>query len=146
MPSLVLSDSIIQLPAPWLLRMAAARAQIPAFANAPRDSSGTRCAKRAYCVAASPNPMTPSIALFHFRLSGGHGIGRAELLALWSAACRSSSVDVRRTRSGNVVGSAAYTYSLFGPAKHLDTHEVELRMRQALEKALPKAGIVLSRY
>lgn len=90
--------------------------------------------------------MIPSVALFHFRLSGGHGIGHAQLLALWSAACRSSAVTVQRARSGNVVGSAAYTYTLFGPAKHLDTHEVETRMRAALENALPKAAIVLSRY
>ena len=84
-------------------------------------------------------------ALFHFRLSGGHGIGRRELLKLWSAACRSSDIAVSRVESGSG-GQVAHTYSLFGPARSLDIHDVETRMREALSTALPKASFVLNRY
>ena len=90
--------------------------------------------------------MAHPAALFHFRLSGGHGIGRRELLRLWSAACHSSDVGVSRVESGNVSGEPAHTYSLFGPIKQLDLHEVETRMRESLMTALPKATFVLSRY
>ena len=84
-------------------------------------------------------------ALFHFRLSGGHGIGRRELLKLWSVACCSSDVAVSRAESRGVLGPTAHTYSLFGPTKNLDVFSVERRMREALEQALPKATIVLNR-
>lgn len=90
--------------------------------------------------------MTNPAALFHFRLSGGHGIGRVELLKLWSAACRSTEVAVARTESGSAAGHPAHTYSLFGPAKKVDIHDVENRMRSSLTVALPKATFVLARY
>ena len=90
--------------------------------------------------------MTNPAALFHFRLSGGHGIGRVELLKLWSDACRSSEVSVTRTESGSAAGQPAHTYSLLGPAKKVDIHEVEHRMRSSLTVALPKATFVLARY
>ncbi|MDE1885504.1 MAG: hypothetical protein KGH92_06300 [Xanthomonadaceae bacterium] len=92
------------------------------------------------------HPAIRPAAMFHFRLSGGHGIGRLELLKLWSAACRSSDVAVSRVESGSVMGLAAHTYSLFGPVRNLDTRDVELRMREALARTLPKATIVLNRY
>jgi hypothetical protein len=84
-------------------------------------------------------------ALFHFRLSGGRGIGRRELLTLWSAACRSDDVAVSRVESGSALGAVAHTYSLFGPNRSLDIQDVETRMRAALEKTLPRATIVLNR-
>lgn len=85
-------------------------------------------------------------ALFYFRLSGGHSIGRRELLKLWSVACCSSDVDVSRDESRGVSGPTAHTYSLFGPTKNLDVFNVEKRMREALERALPRATIVLNRH
>ena len=85
-------------------------------------------------------------ALFHFRLSGGHSIGRLELLRMWSAVCRSKEVAVSRVESGSGEGQAAHTYSLFGPAKNLDVLEIESRMREALTVALPRATFVLTRY
>jgi len=90
--------------------------------------------------------MTNPAALFHFRLSGGHGIGRGELLRLWAAACRCSEVSVARVESGSVSGQAAHTYSLFGPAKKIDIPDVESRIRNSLTVALPKATFVLTRY
>lgn len=85
-------------------------------------------------------------ALFHFRLSGGHSIGRRELLQMWSGVCRSKDVAVSRVESGSGSGQAAHTYSLFGPAKDLNVHELETRMRDALTVALPRATFMLSRY
>ena len=85
-------------------------------------------------------------ALFHFRLSGGHSIGRSKLLRMWSAACGSKDVAVSRVESGNSNGQTAHTYSLFGPAKDLSIYDIEVRMRDALTLALPKATFVLSRY
>jgi len=90
--------------------------------------------------------MASPAALFHFRLSGGHGIGRGELLRLWAAACRSREVSVARVESGNASGQLAHTYSLFGPAKKLDIPDVENRLRHSLAVALPKATFVLARY
>jgi len=90
--------------------------------------------------------MTHPAALFHFRLSGGHSIGRAELLKLWSAACRSGDVAVSRVESASGFGQTGHTYSLFGPNKSLNLLDTETRMRDALAFALPKATFVLSRY
>ena len=90
--------------------------------------------------------MAHPAALFHFRLSGGHGIGRVELLKLWSAACHSVDVAVSRVDSGNANGGSAHTYSLFGPAKQPNIYEVEARMCESLLAALPKATFVLTRY
>jgi hypothetical protein len=85
------------------------------------------------------------MALFHFRLSADHGIGRMELLKLWSQACQSKEVTVSRVESGNGCGKT-HTYSLFGPAKNLDILNVENRMRDSLTRALPKFPVVLRRY
>ena len=90
--------------------------------------------------------MTLPAALFHFRLNGGHGIGRVELLRIWSTACCSKDVAVSRVESGSNCGQAAHTYSLFGPARILNMHDIETRMRDALVAALPKATFVLNRY
>ncbi len=89
-----------------------------------------------------PNPE----ALFYFRLSGGHAIGRVELLRLWTAACGSNKVAVSRVESGGRREQPAHTYSLLGPAAVPDIYAVEDRMRAALMTALPKATFVLSRY
>lgn len=90
--------------------------------------------------------MTHPAALFHFRLSGGHSIGRRELLRLWSAACRSSEVAVSRVESGAGHGQVGHIYSLFGPSRIPDLHDIENRMRDALTFVLPRATFVLSRY
>ena len=90
--------------------------------------------------------MAHPAALFHFRLSGGHSIGRAELLRLWSGACGSKDVAVSRVESGGSHGQASHTYSLFGPTKVSATLDIETRMRDALSVALPKATFALSRY
>ena len=89
--------------------------------------------------------MANPVALFHFRLSADHGIGRIALLRLWSQACRSKEVAVNRVESGSGCGKV-HTYSLFGPAKNLDVQDTENRMRDSLSKALPKATFVLHRY
>jgi hypothetical protein len=85
------------------------------------------------------------VALFHFRLGANHGIGRVQLLHLWSAACRSNEVAVSRVESGSGHGKM-HTYSLLGPPKNLNIQEVEDRTRDSLTRALPKATFVLSRY
>ena len=90
--------------------------------------------------------MTNPAALFRFRLSGGHSIGRVELLKLWAAACRSREVAVSRVESGAGFGQLGHTYSLFGPARMGDLFDVEHRLRDSLTSALPKATFVLTRY
>ena len=87
--------------------------------------------------------MANPAAMFNFRLSGGRGIGRIELLKLWSAACHSNDVAVSRVESGGATGESAHTYSLFGPVKQLNIYEVETRMRESLMAALPTATFVL---
>lgn len=89
--------------------------------------------------------MTTPVALFHFRLRAAHGIGRVELLNLWSAACHSNEVAVSRAESGSGHGKM-HTYSLLGPSKNLNVQEVENRIRDSLMRALPKATFVLTRY
>lgn len=89
--------------------------------------------------------MANPVALFHFRLSAEHGIGRVALLKLWSLACQSAEVAVNRVESGSGSGRV-HTYSLFGPIKNLDVQVAENRMRDSLSKALPKAAVVLRRY
>ena len=85
------------------------------------------------------------VALFHFRLDTHHGIGRRELLKLWSAACRSDEVAVSRVESA---GSSrkTHTYSLLGSAKNVNIQDAENRIHDSLLKALPKATFVLRRY
>jgi hypothetical protein len=85
------------------------------------------------------------VALFHFRLDTHHGIGRRELLKLWSEACRSDEVDVSRVESA---GSSrkTHTYSLLGSAKNVNIQDAENRIHDSLLKALPKATFVLRRY
>lgn len=89
--------------------------------------------------------MPTIVALFHFRLRASDGIGRVELLNLWSAACQSNEVAVTRRESGSGHGKM-HTYSLLGPSKNLNIQEVENRMRDSLIKALPKASLALSKY
>lgn len=89
--------------------------------------------------------MPTPVALFHFRLRASQGIGRIELLRLWSDACKSKEVAVNRVESGNDQGRT-HTYSLLGPTKNLNIQDVENRIRASLVKSLPKATFVLSRY
>ena len=89
--------------------------------------------------------MTHSIPLFHFRLSGGHSIGHRELLRLWSAACHSATVSVSRAEFRGSAFQTGHVYSLLGPARMEDMHDVEHRMRESLQTALPKASFVLTR-
>jgi hypothetical protein len=88
--------------------------------------------------------MSAHIALFRFRLHGGHSIGAIELRRLWASACRSDNVSVSRVAApGN--GGAGYMYSLCGPPRMPDGPEIEKRLRQSLVTALPKATIALIR-
>lgn len=89
--------------------------------------------------------MANPVALLHFRLNAAQGIGRVELLRLWSQACRSTDVAVSRAESGQGHGRT-HTYSLFGPARNLDIQDVENRIQDSLMKALPKATFVLRHY
>jgi hypothetical protein len=88
--------------------------------------------------------MTTDVALFRFRLRAGQSIGAVELRRLWSAACRSNDVSVRRV-ADSVNGTGGYTYSLCGPPRMPVDLETEKRLRQSLATALPKATIVLVR-
>ena len=87
--------------------------------------------------------MPTPIALYRFRLSSGHSIGRAQLLAFWSAACGSRDVAVTRVESGSGFGESGHTYSLWGSAR-MRGSEIERRIRELLVAALPKASIVLT--
>ena len=89
--------------------------------------------------------MVNPVALFHFRLGASHGIGRVQLLSLWSAACQSKEVAVSRAESGSGHGKT-HTYSLLGPPKNLNIQEVENRLHDSLVRALPKTRLVLNRY
>ena len=89
--------------------------------------------------------MPDSIPLLRFRLSGGHSIGHAELLKLWSAACYSTTVSVSRAEFGGSALQAGHVYSLLGPARIEDIHAVERRIRELLQTALPKATFVFTR-
>lgn len=89
--------------------------------------------------------MANPVALFHFRLGASDGIGRIQLLNLWSAACESKEVAVSREESGSGHGKT-HTYSLLGPSKNLNITEVEHRLHDSLVRALPKARLVLNRY
>ncbi|MEP6484007.1 MAG: hypothetical protein ABJB01_06125 [Rudaea sp.] len=85
------------------------------------------------------------LAIFRFRLSVGHSIGRVELKKLWAAACRSDDVSVSRVESASGFGEMGHTYSLQGPARMPDGAEIEQRIRSALNTLRPKATIVLIR-
>jgi len=89
--------------------------------------------------------MANPVALFHFRLDASHGIGRRDLLKLWSAACGSNDVAVSRVESGGGY-CRAHTYSLLGPARSVNIEDAENRMHDSLSTALPKATFVLRRY
>lgn len=89
--------------------------------------------------------MANPVALLHFRLEASHGIGRAELLELWSSACRSNDVAVSRAESGSD-HRKMHTYSLLGPTKNLNIEDATNRMHDFLSQARPKATILLRRY
>ena len=89
--------------------------------------------------------MANPVALFHFRLDASHGIGRIELLKLWSAACGSNDVAVTRVESGGGY-RRTHTYSLLGPTKNVNIDDAEIRIHDSLATALPKAAFVLRRY
>lgn len=88
--------------------------------------------------------MANPVVLFHFRLDASRGIGRTELLKLWSAACRSNDVAVSRVESSGGFRKT-HTYSLLGPPKNVNIEDAENRMHDSLSAALPKATFVLHR-
>lgn len=86
------------------------------------------------------------VAIFRFRLSGGHSIGRAALQTIWSAACRSNDVSVGRENSGPAVyGEPSHIYSLYGPPRMPNGSDIERRLHDSLAAALPKATIAITR-
>ena len=81
-------------------------------------------------------------AIYRFRLTGGQGIGRSELLRLWGGACGSSAVSVSRVSTARQ-GEPGHTYFLWG-AVRMRAPAVERRLRAGLTSALPRATFVLS--
>ena len=88
--------------------------------------------------------MANPVALFNFRLDASNGIGRNELLKLWSAACRSEDAAVSRVESGGGY-RRMHTYSLLASAKNVNIDDAENRMHDSLATALPKVTFVLRR-
>lgn len=88
--------------------------------------------------------MAHHIALFRFRLSGGHSIGPAALRRLWSVACESDEVNVSRVTSNSGFGDIGHTYSLCGPPRILNLAAIETRLRRMLTEKLPSATINLT--
>ncbi len=80
---------------------------------------------------------------YRFRLRPEHSIGRAELLRMWAAACRSDDVSVSRAESLFGHQEKGYVYSLQAPSMP-DSLDIRQRITAALMAALPDAAIVIA--
>ena len=83
--------------------------------------------------------MKHQIAMFKFTLGAQQSIGPTQLQALWAHACQSPNVSVGREEDR---GSGRATYALYAPQQLQDLHQVEQRLREALERNMLRASLI----
>jgi hypothetical protein len=84
------------------------------------------------------------IPLYLCRLSRGRSIGPSALRKLWSIACGSDDVRVRRVATETPGDELDCLYSFSGPSSKANSPLVEARLRQLLTEMSPTAAIRLT--